>query len=91
MEGILQTVLKPIRIVKEKTAVPPKNELNEEIKSLREQLRNVHNRFNLYTDFDMTDACIYEMEALEARYRFLIKKAKKDHAEKAPVYSMKQE
>ena len=91
MEGILQTVLKPIRIVKEKTAVPPKNELNEEIKSLREQLRNVHNRFNLYTDFDMTDACIYEMEALEARYRFLIKKAKKVHAEKAPVYSMKQD
>ena len=91
MEGILQTVLKPIRIVREKAAVPPKNELNEEIKSLQEQLRNVHNRFNLYTDFDMTDSCIYEMEALEARYRFLIKKAKRDHAEKAPVYTMKQD
>lgn len=91
MEGILQAVLKPIRIVKEKTATPPKNELTEEIKALQEQLRNVHNRFNLYTDFDMTDSCIYEMEALEARYRFLIKKAKKQHSEKAPVYSIKQD
>ena len=28
------------------------------------------------TDFDLTESCIYEMEALEARYRYLIKKAK---------------
>ena len=39
----------------------------------------------------MTDACIYEMESLEARYRFLIKKAKKEKAEQSPVYSVQKD
>lgn len=76
MEGILQAVLRPISatIVK---AVPKKDDaLIEEIESVKAQLKNAQNRFNLFTDFDMTDSCIYEMEALEARYRYLIKQAK---------------
>ena len=87
MEGILHTVLKPIRLIKEKSEPIRKDPLTEEIEAVQSALRNVQNRFDLSTDFDSTDACIYEMEALEARYRYLIKKAKRERAEKAPIYT----
>ncbi len=89
MEGILQSVLKPIRLIKEKTAPAIKDPLIEEIETVKEELRSVQNRFDLLTDFDLTDACIYEMEALEARYRFLLKEAKQRHAQNMPIYMMK--
>ena len=78
MEGILQTFLKPIYATKSKnkSAAVYNDDVIEEINTVKEQLRNVQNRFDLYTDFDLTESCIYEMEALEARYRYLIKKAK---------------
>lgn len=80
MEGILQTFIRPINAVREKAMPKPKENDNlvEEIEAVKAQLRNVQNRFDLYTDFDMTDSCIYEMEALEARYRYLIKRAKEE-------------
>ncbi len=80
MEGILQTFIRPINAVREKAMPKPKenDDLVEEIEAVKAQLRNVQNRFDLYTDFDMTDSCIYEMEALEARYRYLIKRAKEE-------------
>lgn len=80
MEGILQTFLKPIYAAKikpkSKSAMAKNDDVIGEINTVKEQLRNVQNRFDLYTDFDLTESCIYEMEALEARYRYLIKKAK---------------
>ncbi len=80
MEGILRTFIRPINAVREKAIPKPKetDSLVEEIEAIKAQLRNVQNRFDLYTDFDMTDSCIYEMEALEARYRYLIKRAKEE-------------
>lgn len=80
MEGILQTFIRPINAVREKAMPKPKeiDDLIEEIEEVKAQLRNAQNRFDLFTDFDMTDACIYEMEALEARYRYLIKRAKEE-------------
>ena len=89
MEGILQTVLRPIQLIKEKTALAAKDPLIEEIETVKEELKSVQNRFDLLTDFDLTDACIYEMEALEARYRFLLKEAKQRHMQNAPIYMMK--
>lgn len=78
MEGILQTFLKPIYATKtkSKSTVVKNDDVIAEINAVKEQLRNVQNRFDLYTDFDLTESCIYEMEALEARYRYLIKQAK---------------
>ena len=80
MEGILRTFIRPINAVREKAMPKPRENdgLVEEIEAIKAQLRNVQNRFDLYTDFDMTDSCIYEMEALEARYRYLIKRAKEE-------------
>lgn len=73
----MQTFLKPIYNTKAKSRpAPVYRDVIEEINTVKEQLRNVQNRFDLYTDSDLTEACIYEMEALEARYRYLIKKAK---------------
>lgn len=89
MEGILQTVLKPIMLIKEKTAPPKKDPLIQEMEEVRAELEHAYGRFDASVDFDITDACIYEIEALEARYRYLIKKAKQERAEKAPIYTIK--
>lgn len=35
-------------------------------------------RFEMESDSDLIDACIYEMEALRARYRFLLRQAKQE-------------
>ena len=91
LENKLRSVLKIIPMNKSKQEITSQADLTTEIKEIKEKLRNVQNRFNLYTDFDMTDACIYEMESLEARYRFLIKKAKKEKAEQSPVYSVQKD
>ena len=85
----LRTVLKSLPIVKLKQPEEPQNDLTAEIKKVKEQIRNVQNRFNLYTDFDMTDACIYELGALEARYRYLIKRARQEQPDQTPLYSVR--
>ena len=52
MEGILQTFLKPIYATKSKnkSAAVYNDDVIEEINTVKEQLRNVQNRFDLYTD-----------------------------------------
>ncbi len=85
----MQVFLKPIYNTKAKSQpTPVYRDVIEEINTVKEQLRNVQNRFDLYTDSDLTEACIYEMEALEARYRYLIKKAKNQHFNHLPLEAL---
>ncbi len=50
-------------------------ELIEEIRNTRERLTRIDRWFALEDDEDLIDACIYEREAVCARYRYLLKKA----------------
>jgi len=43
-----------------------------EISSVLEQIKNSKNRFDYETEYDMIDACIYEEQALLARYSHLL-------------------
>ncbi len=52
------------------------NEVLSAIREVCRQLDNVNARFAMESDDDLIEACIYEMEALRARYRFLLRKAK---------------
>ncbi len=48
----------------------------EAIREVCRQLENVRARFEMENDSDLIEACIYEMESLRARYRYLLRQAK---------------
>lgn len=52
------------------------DEMREAIREVCHQLDCVQSRFEMETDSDMIEACIFEMESLRARYRYLIRLAK---------------
>lgn len=58
-----------------------KMELIEEIRLVSKSLNNAYKRFEFESDNDLIEASIYEIEALKARYRHLLQKAKEMEAE----------
>ncbi|MCI8554475.1 MAG: DUF2508 family protein [Clostridiales bacterium] len=52
------------------------DEIVEAIREVCSRLDMVNRRFEMESDSDLIEACIYEMEALRARYRYLLRIAK---------------
>lgn len=50
--------------------------LLESIRDVCCRMQALESQFAMQSDNDMIEACIYEMEALRAQYRFLLRKAK---------------
>lgn len=50
--------------------------LLKEIKEVCRQIENAYTSFEYEQDEDLVEAAIYELEALKARYRYLLKIAK---------------
>lgn len=48
----------------------------EAIREVCQQLDLAEKRFSLENDPDLIEGCIYEMEALRARYRYLLRTAR---------------
>ncbi len=48
----------------------------EELVKITQRMREVEDRFNLCSDPDLTEAYIYEMRALTARYSSVLKQAR---------------
>jgi len=56
---------------------PPKdNALIAEINKTKIALEAAYSNFENVVDPDLIDSCIYEMNAVQNRYRFLLKQAK---------------
>ena len=58
----------------------PEESTNEVITAIRDvciRLQNANTRFEMERDSDLIEACIYEIESLRARYRYLLRIAKK--------------
>ena len=55
---------------------PKSSDLLEDIRSTVIAINSVREWFNAESDADMIESCVYELEALEARYRCLIRLAK---------------
>lgn len=56
---------------------PPKdNYLINEINKTKIQMEAAYSNFQNVVDPDLIDSCIYEMNAVQNRYHFLIKEAK---------------
>jgi len=63
------------------------NRLIQDIREVRRQLEAAYAFFALETDEDLLDAAIYQREALQARYRYLLRLARENNtvAETLPV------
>lgn len=74
-------------------AAPQEDPLIEEIRHVRGQLDAVHTYFSLESDEDLLEAAIYHREALQARYRYLLRLAREKNtvAAEIPVESEQRE
>lgn len=78
MEGILNMIRQPYKT--EKNDIKANN---KEIQSLIDEIRDVCRQmdqtevwFQMESNSDLIDACIYQREVLKARYRYLISQAR---------------
>ena len=80
MEGILQQVEKlPFVKTREKEQVNPVHQrLMVELQETHRLLENARQRFDLETNFDLIEVAILEVDALERKYSYLLKEAKKE-------------
>jgi hypothetical protein len=68
MDGVFRrAVLKPVE---------RENDILVAIRDVCMKMENVNVRFEMEKDSDLIEACIYEMESLRARYRYLLRVAK---------------
>ena len=56
--------------------LPKDNILINEINKTKIALEAAYSNFENVVDFDLIDSCIYEMNAVQNRYKFLLKQAK---------------
>lgn len=66
------------------------DEMREAIREVCHQLDCVQSRFEMETDSDMIESCIFEMESLRARYRYLIRLAKSQGATAVGLAGLKE-
>ncbi len=50
----------------------------EAIREVCERMTMVENRFAMESDPDLIEGCIYEMESLRAKYRYLLRTARQE-------------
>ena len=50
--------------------------LLEGMQATRAQLNHAYAQFNFYSDPDLVDACVYEINALQSRYSYFVRQMK---------------
>ncbi len=55
-------------------------DIKEQLAQLQIMLESAKNRFSQLSDSDLAEACIFEINSLNARYRYLLKCAKAESA-----------
>ena len=82
MEGVLKAVERLPVFFREKISPATATDQEEkestlrEIRAVSEKIRCVQSRFDLVCESDLVDSCIFELQSLNARYRFLLQKAR---------------
>ena len=59
-----------------------------EMREVKKEIRSVQSRFNLFSDEELVDSTIYEENALNARYAYLLAIARKSNV-KSEILSKK--
>ena len=75
MEGALAGVIQTV--FHQKADENEASDLLCEIETVQQELDSVDSRFDFQDDPDLVDACIYEMQALSARYRYLLREIRR--------------
>ena len=83
MEGVLR-MIRHAENVAEKQDKAQRQQILDEIKDVSRRLACVERWFEMENDSDMIEACIYEREALNARYRCLLRKARQNELSSSP-------
>ena len=66
------------RKLKKETAKRKKEELMQELKEVQKSLDRAYENFSYVVDPELIDCCIYELNAGQMRYKFLMRKMKED-------------
>ena len=53
-----------------------RRQLMEGMRQTRSQLNYAYAQFNVYSDPDLVDACVYEINALQSRYSYFVRQIK---------------
>ena len=56
----------------------PPHPIIASIRRVCRQMELVENRFSLETDGDLIEGCIYELQSLQAQYRYLLRRAREE-------------
>lgn len=75
MEGVLNGTFN--NVFKQSESDKSGDELLCEIEAVKQGLNSVSSRFEFQSDPDLVESCIYEMQALTARYRYLLREARR--------------
>lgn len=54
-----------------------REELLNEIEEIKRSLETAHSNFDNACDPDLVDSCIYEMNAIQYKYKYLLKQMRK--------------
>lgn len=76
----LEQVIQKAEMVREEE---PSRKLLEEIQDVREQIACNEDWFSVELDEDLIEACVYQGKALQARYRYLLRKARQEQVRAA--------
>lgn len=76
MEGVLKAFSATITGKKAAEEVSESAKLLLDIREIQRQIESAYNRFENENDSDLIEACVYELESLTARYRYLLRCAK---------------
>ena len=53
-----------------------RRQILEGMRATRAQLNHAYAQFNFYSDPDLVDACVYEINALQSRYSYYVRQVK---------------
>ena len=58
-----------------------RRQLLEGLQATRAQLNHAYAQFNFYSDPDLIDACVHEINALQSRYSYYVRQVKQLEAQ----------
>lgn len=73
MDNILSRIYKPFLSNGKQAQNTNREEVVIELRAIRDQINSAQAFFENECDEDMIEACVYELEALKARHRYLTK------------------
>ena len=84
-ERKVKPMAEAVRLSRRWAAAMREEERRQLLAGMREtktQLNHAYAQFNFYSDPDLVDACVYEINALQSRYSYYVRQVKQLEAER---------